>query len=543
MIGLLSSARRPLSSLADLPEPIREELWGVEKLEQHAAVLAEAQRVRPGRAGDPQLAPRVKANGRVLLDSYRGLAAAIRSERAVTPAAEWLVDNFHLVEEQLREIREDLPPGFYRELPKLASGDLEGYPRVYAIAHQFVAHTDSLFEAEALRRFVRAYQKLAPLTIGELWAVVISLRVVLVENLRRLAERMVRAREAREQAGRLADDLLGVERPAEPTEPLRPYEHGSLNVAFAVELISRLRGQDPEVTPALAWLDRRLAEQGTTADEIIAVENQRQTAMNATVRNVITSMRLISASDWAAFFESVSLVDEALAVHPGYREMDFATRDLYRHAVEELARGSRRSEIEVARRAVERVGEAGPEGSAAERDPGYALIGGGRRDYERELGARVAPGRRLGRLFLALATPGYLGTIVLVTGLLLAVPLLFESTLGVPASILLALGLLAFVPASDLAIQLINSRVMERVRPRALPRLELSGGVPPALRTLVAVPTLLTTLPDIEEQIARLEVHYLANPEAELRFALLSDWRDAPEETMPGDLELLDAAL
>ncbi|HYO15258.1 MAG TPA: glucoamylase family protein, partial [Thermoanaerobaculia bacterium] len=539
----MSSAQRPLPSFADLPEPIREELWGVERLELHAARLAEVQRVRHERRGDPLLAPRVKDNGRVLLESYRGLAAAIRSERAVTPAAEWLVDNFHLVEEQLREIREDLPPGFYRELPRLASGPLQGYPRVYAIAYHFVAHTDSLFEAEALRRFVLAYQTLEPLTIGELWAVVISLRVVLVENLRRLAERMVRARAAREQAGRLADDLLGVERPAEPLEPLRLFETGTLDVAFAVELLGRLRGQDPEVTPALGWLDRRLAEQGTTADEIVALEHQRQTAMNATVRNVITSMRLISASDWAAFFESVSLVDEALAAHPGYREMDFATRDLYRHAVEELARGSRRSEIEVARRAVQRVPEAGPGVSAAELDPGYVLIAGGRRAFEAELGVRVTPGRRLGRTFLALATPGYLGTIALVTGLLLALPLSLESALGVPASILLALGLLALVPASDLAIQLINSRVMERVRPRVLPRLELRGGVPPALRTLVAVPTLLTTPTDIEEQIGRLEVHYLANPEAELRFALLSDWRDAPAETMPGDQELLAAAI
>ncbi len=538
----MSSAQRPLPSFADLPEPIREELWGVEKLEQHAATLAGEQRVRPGRARDRRLTPRVKDNGRVLLESYRGLAAAIRSERAVTPAAEWLVDNFHLVEEQLREIREDLPPGFYRELPKLVSGPMQGYPRVYVIAHNFVAHTDSLFDAEALRRFVSAYQKLEPLTIGELWAVVITLRVVLVENLRRLAERMVRARAAREAAGRLADDLLGVHGPAAPTEPLRPYEKGTLDVAFAVELLGRLRGQDPEVTPALAWLDRRLAEQGTTADEIVALEHQRQTATNATVRNVITSMRLISASDWAAFFESVSLVDEELAAHPGYREMDFATRDLYRHAVEVLARGSRHSEIEVARRAVGRVPEAGPAATVAERDPGYALIGGGRRAFERELGARVAPRRRLGRAFLDLATPGYLGMIALVTGLILALPLAFQGALGGPASLLLALGLLALVPASDLAIQWINSRVTERVRPRVLPRLELRGGVPQALRTLVAVPTLLTTPADIEEQIAGLEVHYLANPEAELRFALLSDWRDAPEETMPGDQELLAAA-
>ena len=533
-----------------MPEPIREELWGVERLEQHAAMLAASQRVRPGRAWDRRLTPRVWDNGRVLLESYRVIAASIREERAMTPAAEWLVDNFHLVEEQLREIREDLPASFYRQLPKLASGDWQGLPRVYALAHDFVAHTDSRFDEEMLRRFVRAYQREQPLTIGELWAVAISLRVVLVENLRRLAERMVRSRAAREQAEALADRLLGGGRDPDSTAPLRRYDEGRLDVAFAVALLGRLRDRDPEVTPALAWLERRLAAQGTTADEIVALEHQRQAAMNATVRNVITSMRLISAFDWAAFFESVSLVDDTLAAHPGYRAAEFATRDRYRHAVEELARGSRHSEIAIAERAVRRAGAAGTPRSAATlagaadrlADPGYYLIAGGRAEFERELGYRVPPRQWVRRAFFAWATPGYLGTIAAGTALVLALPIWREATRGAPVLPLLCLGLLALVPASDLAIQLLNAWLMERYGPRVLPRLELRDGVPRELRTLVVVPTLLTGPAEVEEQLAHLEVHYLANAEDELRFALLSDWTDAPAETMPGDEELLAVA-
>jgi cyclic beta-1,2-glucan synthetase len=546
----VSTARILPPSFAGVPEPIREELWGVERLEQHAATLAASQRVRPGRPWDRRLTPRVWENGRVLLESYRVIAASIREERAMTPASEWLVDNFHLVEEQLREIREDLPASFYRQLPKLVDGPLQGFARVYALAHDFVAHTDSRFDEEALRRFVRAYQRAQPLTIGELWAVAISLRVVLVENLRRLAERMVRSRAAREQAEALADRLLGGGRDPDPTALLRRYDEGRLDVAFAVALLGRLRDQDPEVTPALAWLERRLAAQGTTADEVVALEHQRQAAMNATVRNVITSMRLISAFDWAAFFESVSLVDDTLAAHPGYRAAEFATRDRYRHAVEELARGSRRSEIEIARLAVRRAqsagdaGGAGGAGQAGERlaDPGYYLIAGGRAAFERELGYRVPARHWLRRAFLAWAAPGYLGTIAAGTALVLALPIWREAARGAPALPLLCLGLLALVPASDLAIQLLNAWLMERYGPRVLPRLELRDGVPRELRTLVVVPTLLTGQAEIEEQIARLEVHYLANTEDELRFALLSDWTDAAAETMPGDEELLAAA-
>jgi cyclic beta-1,2-glucan synthetase len=191
-------------------EPIRAELFGVERLEQHAESLAAAQPVLKGTVRGRPLLPRVQDNGRVLRETYRAVAKAIREERSIVPAAEWLVDNFHIVDEQLREIRDDLPPGFYRELPKLADGPFVGYPRVYGIAWAFVAHTDSRFDPDLLRRFVLAYQRVQPLTIGELWAVAITLRVVLVENLRRLAGSIVRGRTERENADALADDLLGL---------------------------------------------------------------------------------------------------------------------------------------------------------------------------------------------------------------------------------------------------------------------------------------------------------------------------------------------
>ena len=175
----------PQISAQDFEEPIRAELFSAERLEQHAESLAAAQRVTDKAKTGRRLVTRLRDNGRVLVKAYRAIAEAIREERAITPAAEWLVDNFHAVEEQIRTIRNDLPTRYYRQLPKLADGPLEGYPRVFGIAWAFVAHTDSRFDPEMLCRFVRAYQKVQPLTIGELWAVAITLRIILVENLRR----------------------------------------------------------------------------------------------------------------------------------------------------------------------------------------------------------------------------------------------------------------------------------------------------------------------------------------------------------------------
>ena len=350
----LRAPKTPPPGLAHTEEPIRAELFSVERLEQHGETLAVAQRVtdRPGRGGP--MAARVRDNGRVLLDAYRSIAGAIREERAITPAAEWLVDNFHVVEEQIREIRDDLPRGFYRQLPKLAEGPLEGYPRVFGIAWAYVAHTDSHFDTQTLARFVQAYQRVQPLTIGELWAVAITLRIVLVENLRRAAEQIGLSRAERQRADLLADRLLGANgRAAEPAELVcKDFERSPVPAAFAVELVQRLRDQDAKVAPALHWLDRRLAAQGTTADDVVREVHQGQGAMNVTVRNVITSMRLMSAVVWADFFESVSAVDAVLRADSDFAGMDFATRDRYRHAIEKIARGSGHTEIEVAQSAI-----------------------------------------------------------------------------------------------------------------------------------------------------------------------------------------------
>src|SRR5437899_2091557 len=491
-------------------DPIRAELFGIERLEQHAEGLAAAQGVlRQSRRGR-RLLQRVEHNGRVLRESYRVIANAIREERAITPAAEWLVDNFHVVDEQLREIRDDLPPGFYRELPKLAEGPLVGYPRVYGIAWAFVAHTDSRLDPESLRRFVHAYQRVQPLTMGGLWAVAITLRVVLVENLRRLTESIVRGRAARQEADALADELLGVgDGAVAPTaKGLARFEGGPLVTAFAVQLVQRLREQDRAVTPALRWLDQRLEAQGTTSEDIVRVEHQRQAAMNVTVRNVIMSMSLMSALDWAQFFEAVSLVDEVLRAGPNYAAMDFATRDAYRHAVEELARGSGRPELDVAREAMAHAHRVDGVDDDRRSDPGFHLIGNGRQAFELTLGYRAPRMRRLLRTYVAAATPGYLGTIAVLSGFMFTLPLLAAGASGVEPVGLLVLALLAVVPASDLAIALLNRSDSALVTPAVLPRLELRDGVPPHLRTIVVVPIPLTGRAEVGVQLERPEVAY-----------------------------------
>ena len=537
-----------LSSPWDSQEPIREELFSVERLEDHARSLAVAQIVSSRSTKGQLLARRLVDNRAALLDAYRSAVKAINDGRAITPAAEWLVDNYHLVEKQIHEIHSDLPPGYYRQLPKLAAGPFAGYPRVFGIAWAFVAHTDSRFDCEMLVRFVKAYQEVQPLTIGELWAVSITLRIVLVENLGRLARQITKSRAERQMADGLADRLLGAGgRPAESVAiVLVAHERWPLSRAFAVQLVHRLRDQDPKITPALTWLDERLAIQDVTTDAVVRDEHRRQGAENVSVRNIITSLHLISDVDWKQLFERLSLVDAVLATGGDFESMDFPTRTLYRSAVEELSRGSNRTELEIASAAVLAAKRAGADAPATERarrgDTGYILLAGGRRAFEKAIAYRLPMRNWAARANRSLGVGGYVAAISLVAVILLAAPLLVLSVAGVGLAVLGPLSVLGAIPAIDAAVALVNRAVNLGFAATLLPALELRDGVPSHLRTLVAVPTLLATLEGVEDLIERLEIHHLASPEGDLHFALVTDWTDAANERADGDAPLIAAA-
>ena len=531
-------------------DPIREELFSVERLEQYAAEFAAEHSVSDKQIRGRRLLPRLEENGRRLISVYRTLADAIKNQRTVSPAAEWLVDNFHIIEEQLREIRRDLPKGYYRELPKLDRGELSGYPRVYAIALALIAHTDSRLDADTLTRFIRSYQRVTPLSIGELWAIAITLRVALVENLRRLAMRMVAARRSRDEADKLAESLLEIagRQPDELVEQLQTAmgKARRLDRPFVVQLTQRLRDQDPEVWPALDWIQEQLAAESLTTEQIVHLEHQRQAAAQATVGNIITSMRLLSTLDWEAFFESVSNVDPILAEDPigAYSLMNFATRDRYRHVVEKIARRARRTEQDIARHALE-MAQGSHQSAPDDRrraHVGYYLVDRGRVRLEKEVNYRARPFERVYWGILRHPTASYLGTLAVMTALFLAPFLVYAFFSGASPLALVAIALLLIVPASDFVLSALNLDVTVLFKPNPLPKMNTTLGVPDEGRTFVVIPTILTSLETVRALLENIEVHFLANRDENIYFALLGDFADASKENMPDDDDLLEAA-
>jgi cyclic beta-1,2-glucan synthetase len=529
--------------------PLRAELFSALQMEQHGRVLAKAHKLNPAHSPDTLLA-RLADNETTIIHACSRLTDAIKAGRQVTPAAEWLLDNYYLIEEQIRTAKRHLPKNYSKELPRLLNGHSAGSPRVYDIALETISHCDGRVDPESLSRFVVAYQQTTTLNLGELWAIPIMLRLALIENLRRVAAHLSLTRSNRNLAHAWADAMLDVaeKNPSNLILQVADMARSAppLESSFVAELVRRLQGQSPALTLPLTWLAQRLAAAGTSIEQLVQQESQRQAADQVSISNSIGSLRFLSSMDWREFVETMSAVDHILREDPSdtYTRMDFATRDRYRHVVEQIAREGALSETEVARHAITMAHTAAAQSDTGNRRAhvGYYLIGQGLIALQTAAAMDVPVRIKLTRLAHAHPLTMYLGAILLLSALSMWWMVAEAYQRGAQdwhLPWLVLLGLLAALPASQLAQSIVHWLVPLLTPPRLLPRMDLSGGIPPECRTLVVVPTLLVTAAGAESLIDALEVRFLANQDANLRFCLLTDFADAASASMPEDAPLL----
>lgn len=531
--------------------PLRAELFSASQMEQHGRILANAHKLSTER-GQDQLLSRLAVNQQVIIDACTQLTEAIKAGRQVTPAAEWLLDNYYLIEEQIHTARRHLPKNYSKELPRLLRGTSAGRPRVYDIALETISHGDGRVDPESLSRFVAAYQQITTLQLGELWAIPIMLRLALIENLRRVAARLASNLCNRNLAVSWTDHMMETAE-KDPSNLIllvadMARSNPPMDSAFVAELVRRLQGQSAALTLPLTWLSQRLAESGQSIEHLVHFENQQQAADQVSISNSIGSLRFLSAMDWREFVETMSVVDQTLRKDPAdaYARMDFATRDRYRHAVEKIARYSRLSEAEVAEYAIRfasanaRKGGAGVEDRTAH--VGYYLIGNGLPDLERSAAYRLPAREAIQRAGRGAPLGVYLGSILLLT--LAATGMIVSKAYadGVNAWLLALVALIALLATSQLALSMVNWVATLVAIPRPLPRMDFSHGIPLESRTLVVVPTMLFTKQNIDALTEALEVRFLANRDDNLRFCLLTDFGDAKTETVPVDETLLERA-
>jgi cellobiose phosphorylase len=529
--------------------PLRSELFSADQMERYGRTLAAAHRLSPRRTQD-QLLERLAANASVLIGVCGRLTAVVSANQRISPAGEWLLDNFHLIEEQIGTAKRHLPKGYSRELPRLAVGPSATLPRVYDIALGTISHGDGRVDADSLNRFVAAYQSVTTLKLGELWAIPIMLRLALIENLRRVGVRVAAGIAERDLANAWADRMmetaerdpkgliLVVADMARSTPPM-----GS---AFVAELARRLQGHSAGLALALTWIEQRLAESHLTIEQLVQVENQQQASDQVSISNSIGSLRCLSAIDWREFVEANGAIEAILRDDPAgiYAATDFATRDHCRHVIERVARDGRLTESEVAREAIELARAGALRNGIADRTAhvGCYLLDNGLPELERIAAVQVSAANAWRRLAGRFPLAVYLGSIGLLTGGFAAGFVANAYAAGASRALLALVVVLSLLAASQLAVGVVNWVATRLVTPHALPRMDYSGGISAKARTLVVVPTMITSARNVEELVEALEVRFLANRDAHLHFALLTDFPDARAESLPTDEPLLQLA-
>lgn len=527
--------------------PLRSELFSAMQMAAHGKQLAASHQVGK-RQGRDRLLARLTDNAALITATINELTATVKNGRQVTPASEWLLDNFYLIEEQIRTTRRHLPKNYSKELPRILSGPDAGCPRVYKIALEIISHGDGHVDLENLCHFVEAYQDVATLTLGELWAVPIMLRLALIENLRRVAARVADDRLQRDLANNWADQMTRIAE-SNPSGLIllvadMARSNPPVSSAFVAEFSRRLQGQGPSLALPLTWLTHKLAETGLTIEQQVQAEIGQQAADQVSIANSIGSLRFLGTMDWQEFVETMSVVEQTLRLDPAgtYGAMDFATRDSYRHAIERIAKRSSRSEMEVAEMVVQLAHTHGGGNDARRGHIGYYLVDRGVLILEKQAGARLPLREALEQTARAAPLTVYLGSIAFLS--LAATSLLLERAVryGVEGWLLAAIGMLALLGSSQLAVALVNWVATLMTSPHPLPRLDYKAGIPSDARGMVVIPTLIYSAANVSSLCETLEVHYLSNRDPNLRFCLLTDFVDAPTQTLPGDEALLQQA-
>ncbi len=529
-------------------KPMRDILLNKEDLVNHAQELAR-NHVQPGTLKQRRsLLPHVLDNSEFLSNAHSYISMYVKETKDIVPAAEWFLDNYYLLKDLRQETVVNLPRKYERKLPRLTQEPFQGYPRILALVVELIEHTDSNLQLDVIEEFVDAYQSIAPLSSAEIWAIPMMLKIALQENVRRLVEQVIYTQDERRVAdnwarpfldAQLADnDWQAVLNTASLPEEISP--------TFAERLSKRLRELGPEALPVLNWLDKQASKTGTSLEALAKLERQNQAMLQVSMGHAINSIRYTGEEDWPRFFEQISIVEKVLQQDPAgvYAKMDFDSRDQYRHKVERLARRFSVAEKVIANKVHEKA-------SACEQLPdnhvGYYLLGKGLRQLESELekewGALRQVCTRTIKFICSNPVVTYLGGISFLTLLLLSLCLAYAGNrlAGKPGELVL-LALVLVIPLSSLAITVVNWLITRVLQPTFLPKLDLSAGIPPDMRTMVVIPTLLSSVSRVRELISQLEVYYLANQDSNLHLAILGDFTDAEQESMPSDQEIVSVA-
>jgi cellobiose phosphorylase len=522
-----------------------------EVLEVHAQALAREHSVSTG-----PIRPVWPLTG--MNDSYERILLACRElnedvmqKKSVPPAAEWLLDNFYLVEEQVKIVRRDLTKKEYAGLPVLKRGELRGNARILVIAMELVAHTDGQIEIGTLLKYLEAYQSHTVLLEREISILPVMIKLALVENIRILSEKI---RETKRQWS-FADEAFEhwiSEDETDRAKAIRLFRNnvnagGEMDPSFVEHLFYRLRRSGRSYAEILNLIDENLERFSTSAETIARKEHNVQAVYTVSMGNCIASLKYVSGLNWPELFENISYLEKILRKDPDgtYGQMDINSRNRYKWQIGRLAGSFRVSELHIAKAAMELASNASSELDEKRKHVGYYLTGSGLAQLVSEQKGELRPVERIRTRLTEVLGHLYLFFIISVTLILTGLWAAFAAVAAGADEIIYAVaaGATVLIPSSEIAVAVANFLACKVKKPAFIPRLELKDGIPEDLSTMVVMPAILSDLKTVEHLLENIESHYLANREENLFFAILGALRDADGPSRQNDTDVIRAAV
>ena len=459
------------------------------------------------------------------------------------PAGEWLLDNFYIIEETVKQIQKELTLKKYMNFLGIANGKYKGFARIYVLAAEIVAYTDNKIEKEDIEDYLASYQEKKTLSMEEIWNIGLFLQISIIENIREICEKIYSSQIQKVKAENIVQKLI--ENPQDKKENhiyhLKNIKKDMLqDVKYPfIEYMSYiLKRYGKKGYRYLKILDEIVEMTGTTVQEVIKKEHFDIAVKKVSIGNSITSIKTIQRINFLEIFEKINGVEEILKQDPAdvYSKMDNPTKESYRNIIKEISKKTKISEIYIAKKILQLAEDNKQNGKKAH--IGYYIIDKGIQKVYQELQCKVPKHlKEKTKQKLYIATNMILSIIL---------SLVFSSILNLyiqNIGIYLLSFLILLIPSSEIVTQIIQYMLSKIVKPKPIPKIDFSKGIDEENATMVAIPTILKNKEKVKELMHKLEVYYIANQSKNLYFTLLGDCSESTMKEEKIDNEVIETGM
>ena len=519
------------------------------QLEQYLEKLASDHILQSTSSKETYPIPKLKENFSVIEEVYHLLNEHIKLKIPIHPAGEWILDNFYIIEEAVKTIKQDMTLKKYKQLLGISNGQDAGFARIYVLAHEIVNYTDNHIDQHNVSSLLSFYQKKKTLSMQEIWNIGTFMQIAIIQNIRDICDKIYFSQLQKYRAENILERI--VEKKEElKYKNLGEYRkvkgYGEMKYPFIEYLSYKLKMQGKAATPFINVLEEQVNKMGTTIDEVVKKEHFDIALKKVAIANCITSLKELLRMDFLAIFEQSNGIEEVLKQDPAnvYSKMELKTKEQYRNAIQEIAKKTKIAEIYIAKKALKLASEEAQKlegiGQIVTKKThiGYYLIGNGKKQlYE------VLQQKQTNKINTKVKAKLYVFSIlgISLTIDIFLVAIFQAKTKNIPVSIILFIFLI--LPIQEIVVQIIQYILGKVVKPKVIPKMDFSQGVPEEAATFVVIPTILKNKEKVAELMKKIEIYYLANKSENLYFALLGDCSSGQNKEEPFDKEVIEEGL